>query len=110
MPGVVIGHDQNTSQRSAILNPATSQLAKRGVIWNLFAPFMLRYIPMEDIREVEKLVANDRCDVCGAQAYIRVQLDSGELLFCAHHGNANKEKLQPLIINWHDQTHDLSQK
>lgn len=71
---------------------------------------MLRYIQMEDIREVEKLVANDRCDVCGAQAYIRVQLDSGELLFCAHHGNANKEKLAPLTINWHDQTQDLSQK
>jgi hypothetical protein len=110
MSCVVIGHDLNNSQMGCDFSPATSQLAKRGHIWNLFALFVLRYIAMDDIREVEKLVANDRCDVCGAQAYIRVQLDSGELLFCAHHGNANKEKLQPLIINWHDQTQDLSQK
>lgn len=65
---------------------------------------------MEDIKEVSKLVANDRCDVCGAQAYIRVELESGQLLFCAHHGNANKSKLEPLIINWHDQSEDLSQR
>lgn len=65
---------------------------------------------MEDIKEVSKLVANDRCDVCGAQAYIRVELESGQLLFCAHHGNANKSKLEPLIINWHDQSEELSQR
>ena len=65
---------------------------------------------MEDIKEVSKLLANDRCDVCGAQAYIRVELESGQLLFCAHHGNANKSKLEPLIINWHDQSEDLSQR
>jgi hypothetical protein len=59
---------------------------------------------------VEKLVATDRCDVCGAQAYIRVELEIGELLFCAHHGNANKEKLQPISINWHDQSAELSQR
>jgi hypothetical protein len=59
---------------------------------------------------VEKLVATDRCDVCGAQAYIRVELEIGELLFCAHHGNANKEKLQPISINWHDQSGELSQR
>jgi len=59
---------------------------------------------------VEKLVATDRCDVCGAQAYIRVELEIGELLFCAHHGNANKEKLQPISINWHDQSAELTQR
>ena len=32
------------------------------------------------------LTAFDRCDSCGAQAYIRVTLASGDLLFCAHHG------------------------
>jgi hypothetical protein len=25
-------------------------------------------------------------------------------MFCGHHGNANKEKLQPIMIDWHDQT------
>ncbi len=32
------------------------------------------------------LTASDRCDRCGAQAYLRVELQTGgELLFCAHH-------------------------
>jgi hypothetical protein len=32
------------------------------------------------------LTATDRCDRCGAQAYMRATLTSGaELLFCAHH-------------------------
>jgi hypothetical protein len=65
---------------------------------------------MENVKESPRLLATDRCDVCGAQAYIRVEMETGELLFCAHHGNANKEKLQPLTINWHDQSEDLSQK
>lgn len=33
------------------------------------------------------LNAHDRCDRCGAQAFVRVTLHSGSsLLFCAHHG------------------------
>lgn len=56
------------------------------------------------------LQASDRCDVCGAQAYIRVELEGGELLFCAHHGNANKEKLAPLTITWHDQSDELTRR
>jgi hypothetical protein len=34
------------------------------------------------------LTANDRCDSCGAQAYVQVTGVSGDLLFCAHHYNA----------------------
>ncbi len=33
-----------------------------------------------------RLTASDRCDRCGAQAYVRVRLTKGgELLFCSHH-------------------------
>lgn len=33
------------------------------------------------------LTAVDRCDRCGAQAYVRAVLaGGGDLLFCAHHG------------------------
>ena len=33
------------------------------------------------------LSAADRCDRCGAQAFVRARLHGGgELLFCAHHG------------------------
>ena len=58
--------------------------------------------------EVAKsLTAEDRCDVCNAQAYIRVTLATGELLFCGHHGNANKDKLQPIALKWQDETEKL---
>jgi ribulose bisphosphate carboxylase small subunit len=33
------------------------------------------------------LSALDRCDSCGAQAYVRVTGFSGELSFCSHHYN-----------------------
>lgn len=33
------------------------------------------------------LTANDRCDSCQAQAYVKVTGVTGELLFCAHHYN-----------------------
>ena len=50
---------------------------------------------------------SDRCDACGAQAYVRVTLATGELLFCAHHANSNKEKLQPIALSWQDETEKL---
>lgn len=31
------------------------------------------------------LTLSDRCDECGAQAFVRVFLPSGDLLFCGHH-------------------------
>lgn len=53
------------------------------------------------------LTAEDRCDSCGAQAYVRVTMATGELLFCAHHGNKFKEKLAPNAIEWHDESSKL---
>lgn len=38
--------------------------------------------------QVWLLDATDRCDRCGAQAYVKVIGNTGELLFCAHHYNA----------------------
>ena len=41
------------------------------------------------------LTASDRCDRCGARAYLRVVLPGGgELLFCAHHGRAHESALR----------------
>ena len=55
------------------------------------------------------LTAADRCDRCGAQAYLRVVLLSGgELLFCAHHGRKYEEKLRAIATSWHDETARLS--
>ena len=55
-----------------------------------------------------QLTALDRCDRCGAQAYVRVELPGGnELLFCAHHGREHGPKLRALAVNWHDETGKL---
>jgi len=37
--------------------------------------------------EQKTLSAMDRCDSCGAQAYVMVRGITGELLFCSHHYN-----------------------
>ena len=50
------------------------------------------------------LTALDRCDACGAQAYIKVTLATGDLLFCAHHGAKFKDKLFPDALAWHDES------
>lgn len=55
------------------------------------------------------LTASDRCDSCGAQAYIRVAIGSSELLFCAHHGRKYQEKLATVASNWHDESDRLLQ-
>ncbi|WP_067436479.1 DUF7455 domain-containing protein [Nocardioides jensenii] len=57
------------------------------------------------------LTALDRCDRCGAQAYLRVELASGlELLFCAHHAREHDEKLREVAVNVIDETHKLEKK
>ena len=56
------------------------------------------------------LSAHDRCDSCGAQAYIRVTMASGELYFCAHHGAKFKDKLAPTALAWHDETSRLHEQ
>ena len=51
------------------------------------------------------LTAADRCDRCGARAYVRARLSSGsELLFCAHHGREHLPKLQDLTTDIQDET------
>ena len=49
----------------------------------------------------------DRCDSCGAQAFVRVTLASGELLFCAHHAAEAKTNLEGLALSWHDESEKL---
>ena len=56
------------------------------------------------------LTAADRCDRCGAQAYIRVTMPSGgELLFCAHHGRAHEAKLREISLTDQDDTARLAE-
>ena len=54
------------------------------------------------------LTAVDRCDRCGAQAYLRVELLSGgELLFCAHHAREHGDALKEVAANMVDETNKL---
>ena len=55
------------------------------------------------------LTAADRCDRCGAQAYLRVVLTSGgELLFCAHHGLKFEQELKKIDAEIQDETERLT--
>lgn len=57
------------------------------------------------------LTAADRCDSCGATAYVRVVMNSGgELLFCAHHARKNLDALKPLAARIDDESHRLDPK
>ncbi|HEV3171633.1 MAG TPA: hypothetical protein VGZ32_14880 [Actinocrinis sp.] len=62
-----------------------------------------------DLLSPEPLTALDRCDRCGAKAYLRVTLASGgELLFCAHHGKKYEESLRSIAAEIHDESEKLS--
>lgn len=56
-----------------------------------------------------ELTTADRCDRCGAQAYVRARLADGlELHFCAHHGRAHLDKLRGIDdVDILDETHRL---
>lgn len=55
------------------------------------------------------LTAADRCDRCGAQAYLRVVLASGgELLFCAHHARKFEPELRKVAVEIQDETDRLT--
>ena len=52
-----------------------------------------------------RLTAVDRCDRCGAQAYVRVLLPGRlELLFCAHHNRQYSSALADIAVEIQDET------
>lgn len=56
------------------------------------------------------LNAADRCDRCGARAYVRVTLvGGGELLFCAHHGRAHEAALRARDADIQDESRTLDE-
>ena len=51
------------------------------------------------------LTAQDRCDRCGAQAYVRAVLASGgELIFCSHHHREFADGLKAAAVAIHDES------
>jgi hypothetical protein len=56
-----------------------------------------------------QFTALDRCDRCGAQAYVRVELSTGGvLMFCAHHAREHGDALQQVATAIHDDTGRLA--
>jgi hypothetical protein len=53
--------------------------------------------------ETTPLTAADRCDACGARAYVRIELPYGQLLFCGHHANEHLDKLKDQAIRIWDE-------
>lgn len=65
---------------------------------------------MNTMTQPTPLTASDRCDRCGAQAFVQVRLTSGgELLFCGHHAREHIDKVRPLAAEIHDFTHTIDQ-
>ena len=57
---------------------------------------------------MENLTTADRCDRCGAQAYLRVTLvTGGERMFCALHARAHGDKLKQVALRIEDETNRL---
>ncbi|MDO8145190.1 MULTISPECIES: hypothetical protein [Isoptericola] len=57
--------------------------------------------------DTTQMTAADRCDRCGAQAYVRVELPAGELLFCGHHARAHADAYQSVATHVQDETDRL---
>lgn len=58
--------------------------------------------------EHKSLTESDRCDRCGARAYLRTVHNMGQstLLWCAHHFREHREHLAPDLVT--NQTHLLT--
>ena len=60
-----------------------------------------------------ELTRQDRCDRCGAQAYVKATLptaDGMELLFCGHHFRAHELKLVAAGAAIHDERHRIDEQ
>lgn len=51
-----------------------------------------------------QLTAEDRCDVCQAQAYVHVAMELGDLMFCFHHWKESEPKLGALALTITDES------
>lgn len=54
-----------------------------------------------------ELTALDRCDVCGARAWVRAVMKTSELLFCGHHAAKHIFALQQTALFVQDDRAEL---
>ena len=55
------------------------------------------------------LTAQDRCDQCGARAWVRVTLATGTLNFCAHHANQHLDAIASKALDIIDERNYFAQ-
>ncbi|MCD4549490.1 MULTISPECIES: DUF7455 domain-containing protein [unclassified Schaalia] len=58
-------------------------------------------------RTTPVLTAADRCDLCGARAWVRATMKNGSLLFCAHHVRGHVDALREKAIELIDERYIL---
>lgn len=58
--------------------------------------------------ESKTLSAKDRCDACGARAYVRAEFASGPLYFCAHHARKHASAIAVQSVSLRDETEQLA--
>lgn len=57
------------------------------------------------------LTVSDRCDRCGAQAFVRVYLDQDSALqFCAHHFREHEGKLRSIAVDIQDESSAINER
>ena len=62
-----------------------------------------------DTLTADTLTTTDRCDRCGAQAYVQITLKGGgDLRFCVHHYSAHADKLADVAEHIVDESHRLT--
>ena len=63
------------------------------------------------VLDTTPLNALDRCDRCGAQAYVRaVMANVFELLFCGHHAKKYQEGLANVATRIQDETERITEE
>jgi hypothetical protein len=66
-------------------------------------------MPRGAVARTGPVTALHRCDRCGAQAFVRVLLDSRQdLLFCAHHYRQHAPALARVAVEIQDETDRLA--
>lgn len=60
--------------------------------------------------EARTMKAADRCDSCGAEAFVWVNGVTGDLLFCAHHFNKHEAKIREFAFEIIDEREWINKK
>jgi hypothetical protein len=58
----------------------------------------------------QPLTLSDRCDRCGAQAFVRVYIGESDLLFCGHHYNRYEANLIGCSTGIQDERFRINEK